>query len=97
MIKRKKFDLFWKFSLYFSVSFLIFLFLFWSRIIFKEKATIGEEKKKLENELNLLKEKNSQLKSRLEQMNDEKYLEEKARENGFQKENEEIIIIKKEI
>jgi len=53
-----------------------------------------KNKKELEARINFLKEKNEELKDKLEKINDERYLEEKTREKGYKKENEEIVLIK---
>ena len=94
MLKKRKKEVFWQFSIYFIFSFLIFLFLFWSFLLFKKQKIISENKKELETKINFLKEKNAELKESLERINDEKYLEEKAREKGYKKENEGIVLIK---
>gem|GEM_PF-2670298 len=94
MLKKRKKEVFWQFSIYFIFSFLIFLFLFWSFLLFKKQKIISENKKELETKINFLKEKNAELKENLEKINDEKYLEEKAREKGYKKENEGIVLIK---
>jgi cell division protein FtsB len=94
MLKKRKNEVFWQFSIYFIFSFLTFLFLFWSFLLFKKQKIISENKKELETKINFLKEKNAELKENLERINDEKYLEEKAREKGYKKENEGIVLIK---
>jgi cell division protein FtsB len=84
-----------QFFLFFVSTFLI-IFLTISN--FKIEARRKELKKEIENltsELQVLKRKNEELEKAISQAKNESYWEEKAREEGYVKEGEEVIVIKK--
>ena len=73
---------------------MIFLITSIFRIESKRKI-LRDEIKQLTSELQLLKGKNDELKKIINKTKSESYWEEKAREEGYVKEGEEVIVIKK--
>jgi cell division protein FtsB len=88
---QKKFQVF-----LFLVSAFLIIFLAISNLRIEAKRNeLKKEIEKLKTELQVLEERNEELKKEISRAKSESYWEEKAREEGYVKEGEEAIVIKK--
>jgi cell division protein FtsB len=88
---QKKFQIF-----LFLISTFLIIFLVVSNLrIEKKRNELKREIEKLRAELQFLEEKNKKLKEAISKAKSETYWEEKAREEGYVKEGEEAIVIKR--
>jgi len=78
------------------VSLFLIIFLVTSNLrIEKKRNELKKEIEKLKAELQVLEEKNGELKRAISKAKSETFWEEKAREEGYIREGEEVIVIKK--
>ena len=88
---QKKFHVF-----LFLISAFLIVFLAISNLRIEAKRNeLKKEIDKLKAELQVLEERNEELKKAISKAKNESYWEEKAREEGYAKEGEEVIVIKK--
>mgnify|MGYP000048598254 CR=1 FL=1 len=88
---QKKFQIF-----LFLISTFLIIFLAISNLrIETKRRDLNKEIEKLQTELQILEKRNEELKKAISKAKSESYWEEKAREEGYVKEGEEAIVIKK--